>query len=139
MHRIARLAAATFVLAGGYIHFDLWRDGYRAIDYIGPLFVANAVVSVLLVLALLVRPDVRVAVAGVVFSVASASTALRPSSSVSTSKPSFSRTLCVVNRLTRSSSMRSIRGRVVTAMMMLSTGPGRGLRQACDTRRFPAP
>lgn len=71
MHRIARLAAATFVLAGGYIHFDLWRDGYRAIDYIGPLFVANAVVSALLVVALLLRPDVRVAVAGVVFSVGS--------------------------------------------------------------------
>ena len=71
MHRIARLAAATFVLAGGYIHFDLWRDGYRAIDYVGPLFVANAVVSVLLVLALLLRPDVRVAVAGIVFSVGS--------------------------------------------------------------------
>ena len=71
MHRIARLAAATFVLAGGYIHFDLWRGGYRAIEYIGPLFVANAVVSALLVLALLVRPDVRVAVAGVAFSVGS--------------------------------------------------------------------
>jgi hypothetical protein len=71
MHRIARLAAATFVLAGGYIHFDLWRDGYRAIEYIGPLFVANAVVSVLLVVALLLRPDARVVVAGVVFSVGS--------------------------------------------------------------------
>jgi hypothetical protein len=71
MHRIARFAAATFVLAGGYIHFDLWRDGYRAIEYIGPLFVANAVVSVLLVVALLLRPDARVAVAGVVFSVGS--------------------------------------------------------------------
>ena len=71
MHRIARLAAATFVFAGGYIHFDLWRDGYRAIEYIGPLFVANAVVSAVLMLALLVRPDVRVAVAGAVFSVGS--------------------------------------------------------------------
>ena len=71
MHRIARLAAATFILAGGYIHFDLWRDGYRAITYIGPLFVANAVVSAALVLALLVRPDARVALAGVAFSVGS--------------------------------------------------------------------
>ncbi len=71
MHGIARLAAATFVLAGGYIHFDLWRGGYRAIEYIGPLFVANAVVSVLLVLALLLRPDVRVAIAGVLISVGS--------------------------------------------------------------------
>ena len=71
MHRIARLAAATFVLAGGYIHFDLWRDGYRAIEYIGPLFVANAAVSALLVVALLLRADMRVAVAGVVFSLGS--------------------------------------------------------------------
>ena len=71
MHRIARLAAATFVLAGAYIHFDLWRDGYRAIEYIGPLFVANAAVSVLLVVALLLRADVRVAVAGVMFSLGS--------------------------------------------------------------------
>jgi hypothetical protein len=71
MHRIARLAAATFVLAGGYIHLDLWRDGYRAVEYIGPLFVANAVVSVLLVVALLVRADALVAVAGVVFSAGS--------------------------------------------------------------------
>ena len=67
MHRIARLAAATFVLAGGYIHVDLWRDGYRAIDYVGPLFLANGVISALLALALLLRPAVQVAVAGVVF------------------------------------------------------------------------
>lgn len=71
MQPIARLAAATFALAGGFIHFDLWRDGYRGIRYIGPLFVANAVVSVLLVLALLLRADVRVAVAGVAFSLGS--------------------------------------------------------------------
>lgn len=71
MHRIARLAAATFILAGGYIHLDLWRGGYRAIEYIGPLFVANAVASVLLVVALLLRADMRVALAGVVFSVGS--------------------------------------------------------------------
>lgn len=71
MHAIARLAAATFVLAGGYIHFDLWRDGYRAVTYIGPMFVANAVLSVLLALALLLRPSLRVAVTGVVLSVGS--------------------------------------------------------------------
>lgn len=71
MQGIARLAAATFVLAGGAIHLDLWRDGYRGIEYIGPLFVANAVVSVLLVLVLLIRPTVPVAIAGVVFSLGS--------------------------------------------------------------------
>ena len=71
MQRIARVAAATFVLAGGYIHFDLWRDGYRAIEYIGPLFVANAVVSALLCVALLLRAGIRVALAGVAFSAGS--------------------------------------------------------------------
>ena len=71
MQRIARVAAATFVLAGGALHLDLWRDGYRAIEYIGPLFVANAVVSALLVLALLIRPGAIVAAAGIAFSVGS--------------------------------------------------------------------
>jgi hypothetical protein len=71
MQRIARVAAATFVLAGGALHLDLWRDGYRAIEYIGPLFIANAVVSALLVLALLVRPGALVALAGVAFSLGS--------------------------------------------------------------------
>jgi hypothetical protein len=71
MNWIARAAAATFVLANGAIHVDLWRNGYRAIEYIGPLFIANAVVSGLLVVALLVRPAAPVAIAGVVFSVGS--------------------------------------------------------------------
>lgn len=69
--RIARIAAATFLLVGGGIHLDLWRGGYRAIKYIGPLFVVNAAVSALLVLAVLIRPDVRVAVAALVFSAGS--------------------------------------------------------------------
>jgi hypothetical protein len=71
MKPIARVAAATFVLVGGGIHLELWRSGYRSIDYIGPMFMANVVLSVVLALALLIRPDVRVAVAGVAFSVGS--------------------------------------------------------------------
>lgn len=71
MHWIARVAAATFVLVGGAIHLDLWRSGYRGIDYIGPLFVANVAVSGLLAVALLVRPNAKVALAGMVFSVGS--------------------------------------------------------------------
>jgi len=65
------MAAATFLLVGGGIHLDLWRSGYRGIDYIGPLFVANVAVSALLVLALLIRPNVRVAIAGILFAVGS--------------------------------------------------------------------
>lgn len=69
--RIVRIAAATFLLVGGGIHLDLWRGGYRAIRYIGPLFVANVAVSALLVLAVLIRPDVRVALAALLFSAGS--------------------------------------------------------------------
>ncbi len=71
MKPIARVAAAMFVLVGGGIHLQLWRSGYRGIDYIGPMFMANVVLSVLLALALLIRPDVRIAVAGMAFSVGS--------------------------------------------------------------------
>lgn len=71
MQRIARIAAATFVLVGGSVHLELWRSGYRGIQYIGPLFVANIATSALLVVALLVRADVRVAAAGIAFSVGS--------------------------------------------------------------------
>ena len=71
MQRIARIAAATFLLVGGGVHLELWRSGYRGIPYIGPLFVANVAVSALLVIALLIRADVRVAVAGMLFSIGS--------------------------------------------------------------------
>ncbi len=71
MERLARVAAAGFVLVGGLIHLQLWQDGYRGIRYIGPWFIANVAVSALFVVALLARRDVRVGVASVVFSVAS--------------------------------------------------------------------
>lgn len=71
MQRIARVAAALFVLVGGVIHYELWRSGYRGIEYIGPLFIANVAVSGLLILAILVRGDVRVAMAAMLFSGAS--------------------------------------------------------------------
>lgn len=71
MHRIARLSAAALVLAGGAVHLQLWRSGYRGIPRIGTWFLANVVLSAVLALALMVRHDARVAVAGVVFSLAS--------------------------------------------------------------------
>ena len=71
MRWIPRVAAATFVLVGGAVHLDLWRSGYRGIEYIGPLFVANVAVSALLVLALLVQPNAKVALAGIAFSIGS--------------------------------------------------------------------
>ena len=71
MQLIARLAAATFVLVGGGIHLDLWRSGYRGVPKIGDLFLANAVVSAILILVVLVRVDGRVALAGIAFSFSS--------------------------------------------------------------------
>jgi len=71
VQRIARVAAALFVLVGGAIHYELWRTGYRGIEYIGPLFIANVAVSVMLIVAILLRGDVRVAAAAMVFSTAS--------------------------------------------------------------------
>ena len=71
MERLPRLAAATFVAAGGLVHLELWRTGYRGIRYIGPLFVANVVVAAALALAVLVLRDRRVAAVGITFAVAS--------------------------------------------------------------------
>ncbi len=71
MQKIARIAAALFVLVGGGVHLQLWRTGYRGIEYIGPLFIANVAVSGLLILAILLRGDVRVALVAMLFSVAS--------------------------------------------------------------------
>ena len=71
MERLSRLAAATFVAAGGLVHLDLWRTGYRGIRYIGPLFAANVAVSAVLALAVLVVRDRRVVAAGIGFAVAS--------------------------------------------------------------------
>lgn len=68
VQRIARVAAALFVLVGGAIHLSLWRSGYRGIEYIGPLFLANVGVSALLMLAILLRGDVRVVAAAMLFS-----------------------------------------------------------------------
>ena len=46
--RLTRALAALLLLAGGIIHFDLWKSGYRFIPKIGPLFLANFVGSVAL-------------------------------------------------------------------------------------------
>ena len=42
---VTRMVAALLLAVGGGVHLDLWRDGYRGIRYIGPLFLANAIVS----------------------------------------------------------------------------------------------
>lgn len=68
MERSIRIATAVFVLAGGFVHLQLWDSGYRGISYIGPLFVVNGVVSAILAIAVLVRRSRPVVVGGIAFS-----------------------------------------------------------------------
>ena len=68
MERSPRIAAAVFVLAGGLVHLQLWLDGYRGIPYVGPSFLANALASALLALAVSARPGRAVAAAGILLS-----------------------------------------------------------------------
>lgn len=63
---IARLLAAVLVLAGGLVHLQLYFDGYRNIPNanLGRSFVANGVASVLVAIALVLRRDAVVRLAG---------------------------------------------------------------------------
>jgi hypothetical protein len=47
---------AVLLAAMGWLHLDLWLDGYRDIDVIGPAFLANAVAGFGLAIVLLVVP-----------------------------------------------------------------------------------
>ena len=49
-----RLIGAALLGAMAWIHADLWRDGYRDIEIIGPGFLANAVAGFVLAALLLV-------------------------------------------------------------------------------------
>ncbi|HET7718318.1 MAG TPA: hypothetical protein VFK43_00030, partial [Acidimicrobiales bacterium] len=59
------MATAALVALNGLVHLELWRDGYRVVDRVGPLFLVNAVVAGVLALAVLARPGPW-ALAGVV-------------------------------------------------------------------------
>jgi hypothetical protein len=50
------IATAALVAAGGYVHFCLYRHGYRAIPKIGVGFLAQVVTSTIVVVALLIGP-----------------------------------------------------------------------------------
>ena len=56
LHWAVRIVGAALLLAMGLIHLKLWNDGYRDIRWIGPLFLANAVLGVLGALAVLGSP-----------------------------------------------------------------------------------
>jgi urea transporter len=58
---VLRLAGAGLTAAMAAIHLRLWDEGYRYLTTIGPLFLLNGVVGILLALALLVAPVRRLA------------------------------------------------------------------------------
>ena len=51
-----RLVGAALLAAMGWIHLDLWLEGYRDIDVIGPAFLLNIIAGFGLAALLLVIP-----------------------------------------------------------------------------------
>lgn len=51
-----RIVGAALLVTMGVIHLKLWFDGYRSVPWIGPLFLANAVLGALAALAVLLTP-----------------------------------------------------------------------------------
>lgn len=71
MKTATRLLAGIMIAAGGLIHWELWRDGYQGIAYVGTLFAVNVGVSVVVAIALVASGDRRVVGAAMLLSVAS--------------------------------------------------------------------
>jgi hypothetical protein len=69
--RLTRSLAAVLLLAGGIVHFNLWKNGYRDIPNIGPLFMANFVGSIALAAAVMASRRAGVAVVGITFAAGS--------------------------------------------------------------------
>jgi len=51
-----RVVGTLLLLAAGAIHLYLWSTGYDSIDWIGPLFLLNAIGAFVLAVAVLVTP-----------------------------------------------------------------------------------
>jgi hypothetical protein len=51
-----RVVGAALLAVMGWIHLDLWLDGYRTIDVIGPAFLLNTIAGFGLAALLLVTP-----------------------------------------------------------------------------------
>ena len=51
-----RIVGALLLAAMGWIHLDLWLDGYKTIDVIGPAFLLNTIGGFGLAALLLVTP-----------------------------------------------------------------------------------
>jgi hypothetical protein len=63
----AMLIGAALIVATGLIHLHLWTAGYRDIPTIGPLFLIQAIVAVLLAAVLAGTRTIATAIAGAVF------------------------------------------------------------------------
>jgi hypothetical protein len=53
---VLRILGAALLAAMGWIHLDLWLDGYRSIDVIGPAFLLDVVAGFGLAVLLLLAP-----------------------------------------------------------------------------------
>lgn len=63
---------AGFLVWSAVIHLELWSDGYRDISVIGPLFLAQAIVGIVLAVAVLAFRWLVLLAAGAAASVATA-------------------------------------------------------------------
>jgi hypothetical protein len=77
--RIARAAVlalagtgAGFLVWSGVIHLELWGDGYKDISVIGPLFLVQGIVSIVLAVAIVAFRWLALLAAGAVAGVATA-------------------------------------------------------------------
>ena len=68
---LSRLPTATLLAVTGYVHFDLWRNGYRALPNVGVLFLLTTITAAILAVLVLARPIRLVLVAVAAFSAAS--------------------------------------------------------------------
>jgi hypothetical protein len=57
--------AAALIAVGGYVHLCLYRHGYKTIPKIGAGFLLNVIASALIAVALLVRRDALIRLAGI--------------------------------------------------------------------------
>ena len=69
---VLAVAGAALMVWSGVIHLQLWSDGYRSISVIGPLFLIQGVVSVVLAVVLAVFRRVGLLAAGAVTMAATA-------------------------------------------------------------------
>jgi plastocyanin len=63
--RPLRIAAAIALLVGGLVHLQLYFEGYRSIDKIGPSFLLNAIASAAVAAVLAVRKEWIVRLGGI--------------------------------------------------------------------------